>query len=146
MVLQLHEVTHHCHRIDSTHMYVVSFECAYATTAGHPALAPLQQELNARGGRALRGSFPAPGAARARKCRCLPIVMSSPIAMSFPCEAPMMVMPWGMFKKAKRLPRSDQAQGLMEFDAAQHVCVFVSHHWWVRDGASQCGTPDFQVE
>ena len=57
----------------------------------------------------------------------------------------MSVIPFGVFRGMGRLMRSDEA-ALVEFDPARHVCIFVSHHWWVRPGSNPktpAGAPDF---
>ena len=96
------------------------------------ALAELRPEIRAKLTTALRaGGGPVPAAS------------PSFTAPSFPCEYPMRVMRWTTFETLGSLPRSDEADKLLEEHSAGSQCLFVSHSWWHRDG--QEAAPDFQV-
>merc|ERR1712224_1098168 len=62
---------------------------------------------------------------------------------SFQCLAPMRVMPWDILREQAQLLRSDAAAKMLrDYDPKSHVCVFISHHWWVR-GEKGASVPDF---
>ena len=62
---------------------------------------------------------------------------------SFPCDYPMLVMPWCLFEKLNALPRSDEAaqRKLLIPRDGNYTCIFVSHMWWQRSGDT--AAPDF---